>query len=243
VLGRHGIDDRGMELVSVVNCTYARAQDPPEWHNAVWYDNRMWYGRVKEPDGVLRSFARFLDIIAHELTHGVTEHTANLVYRDQSGALNESLSDIFGVVINNWYSVGPDSDTRGWSWEIGPGLGENGKPLRDMSDPARTGDPGHMNQYLVTRQDNGGVHTNSNIHNHAAYRVLTACAGGGSPAMRPSDVAVLYYLALQRLGKLDGFPEMRRSLVSVAKSYFGNPTERARMVRHIEAAYDTVGIV
>lgn len=241
VLGRHGIDDKGMELVSVVNCTYAEAEDPPEWHNAIWYDNRMWYGRQKDAGGALRSFARYLDIIAHELTHGVTEHTAGLVYRNESGALDESVSDIFGVIINNWYTAGADSDVRGWTWEIGPGLGDDGRPLRDMSDPKRTGDPVHMKQYLVTNSDNGGVHTNSNIHNLAAYHLLTA-RSGASPAMLPSDVAVLYYLALQRLGRLDGFSEMRRALVSVAKTYFGNPSERARTVGQIEAAYDKVGI-
>jgi bacillolysin/neutral peptidase B len=241
VLGRHGIDDKGMELVSVVNCTYAADQAPPEWHNAIWYDNRMWYGRMQDPAGALRSYSRFLDIIGHELTHGVTEHTASLVYKNQSGALDESVSDIFGVIINNWYAVGPDSDVAGWNWEIGPGLGENGGPLRDMSNPGRTKDPSHMKNYLVTTSDNGGVHTNSNIHNTAAYNLLVA-TDGGKRAMLPSDVAVLYYLALQRLGQLAGFSDMRRALLSVAKTYFGNPAQRTRMVAHIEAAYDKVAI-
>ena len=82
VLSRDSIDDKGMDLVSIVNCTYDEDETPPEWHNAVWFDRRMWYGRYRDAGGTLRSFARFLDVIAHELTHGVTETTSNLVYRD-----------------------------------------------------------------------------------------------------------------------------------------------------------------
>src|SRR5262249_7704916 len=81
VLFRDGIDDKGMDLVSIVNCTYDQDESPPEWHNAVWHENKMWYGQDLAATGTLRSFARFLDVIAHELTHGVTEHTSNLVYQ------------------------------------------------------------------------------------------------------------------------------------------------------------------
>jgi bacillolysin/neutral peptidase B len=243
VLMRDGIDGKGMELVSVVNCTYAEDEGPPQWHNAVWYDNRMWYGQDEGSSGKLRSFARFLDVIAHELTHGVTDHTSNLVYRDQSGALNESFSDIFGIIIANWYRVGPDSNVDAWDWELGAGLGENGLPLRDLSDPARTGDPDHMDDYLNTNLDSGGVHTNSNIHNKAAYNVLTAEDRNGKRVFSPRDVAVLYYLTLIRLGMLATFSDALEALSEVAKVYYaGDTTERDKKVKLIQKAYKAVGI-
>ena len=86
-------------------------------------------------------------------------------YRDQSGALNESFSDIFGVIVANWYRHGADADVGGWSWEIAPGWRPDGLPLRDLRNPRRLGAPEHMRDYLVTAEDSGGVHTNSSIHN------------------------------------------------------------------------------
>lgn len=243
VLKRDGVDDKGMELVSIVNCTYAPHQPPPQWHNAVWFDNKMWYGQDEDDEGDLRSYARFLDVIAHELTHGVTEHTSNLIYKDQSGALNESFSDIFGVIIANWYRVGADSDVDDWNWELGPGLGGNGLPLRDLSDPTRTGDPDHMNDFLVTTGDHGGVHTNSSIHNKAAFNMLTAKDEDGNRVFPPRDAALLLYLCLSRLNSTATFEDVLETLLDVAKVfYMGDEVERDEKVAAIEAAYAAVGI-
>lgn len=243
VLMRDGIDDKGMDLVSIVNCTYTEEQAPPEWHNACWYDNRMWYGQDKDDNGNLRSYSRFLDVIAHELTHGITEYTSDLVYRDQSGALNESFSDIFGIIINNWYNVGPDSDVGQWNWELGAGIGPGDLPLRDFSDPKKTNDPDHMDDYLHTPDDNGGVHTNSNIHNKAVYNVLTAQDDQGERVFTPRDVAVLYYLCLIRLGSLAQFSDTLEELVDVATVYYaGDDDERQRKIAAIRDAYGQVGI-
>jgi Zn-dependent metalloprotease len=242
VLMRDGVDDKGMELISAVNCTYAAHEPAPQWHNAVWWDDRIWYGQLRD-DEKFRSYARYLDVIAHELTHGVTQYTADLVYKDQSGALNESFSDIFGVIINNWYTVGADSSVAGWNWEIGPGLGDNGLPLRDLRDPRRTRDPDHMNQYLKTPLDNGGVHTNSNIHNKAASNVLTATDANGQYAFTVRDVAVLYYLCLSRLSSLATFAEVLQALVDVANTYYaGDPGGPGAKVQSIRDAYQKVGI-
>jgi len=244
VLMRDGVDDKGMELISVVNCTYSADEPPPQWHNAVWYDNRMWYGQVNDGNGGFRSYSRYLDVIAHELTHGVTQFTAGLVYKNQSGALNESFSDIFGVIINNWYTVGADSKTDGWNWEIGPGLGKQGLPLRDLSNPKRTGDPDHMKEYHTTSGDNGGVHTNSNIHNKAAYNVLTAKGADGQPVFPPRDVAVLYYLSLSRLGSLATFSNAFQALIDVAKTFYsGDDDGPGPKVKVIADAYAQVGIL
>jgi Zn-dependent metalloprotease len=244
VLMRDGVDDKGMELVSVVNCTYSLDETPPEWRNAIWWKDRMWYGQTKNGTTGFQSFSRYLDIIAHELTHGVTQFTAALVYDGQSGALDESFSDIFGVIINNWYTVGADSSTSGWNWEIGPGLGEKGLPLRDLSNPPRTGDPDHMDHYKETKQDSGGVHTNSNIHNKAAYNVLTAKNAAGVPVFSSRDVAVLYYLCLSRLGNMATFVDALQSLVEEAKTFYsGDPTGPDPKVNSILDAYKKVGIV
>jgi bacillolysin/neutral peptidase B len=245
VLQRDSIDNAGMKLINVVNCTSPADEPPPTWHNAQWWGNRMWFGQAVADDGTLISFARFLDITAHELTHGVTKFTSDLLYRDQSGALNESFSDIFGILVKNWEANDPDGgDVTNWDWEFGAGLGANGLPLRDMSDPTRTGDPAHMNDYHVTAQDEGGVHTNSNIHNKAAYNVLTTIDDQGQRLFTPREVALLYYNALIRLGRFDGFGETLIILVDVASSmYAGELAVRDAKVAAIRAAYGATGII
>jgi bacillolysin len=243
VLQRDGIDNKGMTLTNVVNCTYPPDEPPPNWHNAVWDHDRMWYGQAPGAGGQLVSLSRLLDVIGHELTHGVTEYSSNLVYRDQSGALNESFSDIFGIIIRNW---DPSSEVGGttatWDWEIGSGVGQNGGPLRDMSDPSKTGDPAHMDDYLHTAADSGGVHTNSNIHNKAAHNLLTASDAAG-PIFTPRDVAYLYYLTLVRLTRLATFSDVRTTLINVASTmYAGDQDELTRKLAGIRQAYDAVGI-
>jgi bacillolysin len=242
VLLRDGIDGLGMELINVVNVTSAADEAPPAWHNAVWWDDRMWYGQAPGADGKLVSFARHLDVIAHELTHGVTQYTADLVYKNQSGALNESFSDIFGIIIKNW--TPPDGgDVGTWDWQLGRGLGPGGGPLRDLSDPASTGDPAHMDDYVVTYLDEGGVHINSNIHNKAAHNVLTATDASGGYVFTPREVSYLYYLALTRLGRLDGFDDALEALVTVAMTYYaGDPAKRDARVAALRNAYGMVGI-
>jgi bacillolysin len=240
VLMRAGIDDKRMQLTGIVNCTYGSG---PEWRNAVWYNDRMWFGQNRDSGGSLQSYSRFLDVIAHELTHGVTQYTCNLVYRDQPGALNESLSDIFGVIIFNWYTVGADSDVRKWVWQIGPGLAANGGPLRDLSNPAVTGDPDHMSKYVTTTADSGGVHTNSNIHNKAAYKLLNAMDASLNLMFKPSEVALFYYLSMTRLSRLADFSAMRDMLITVATTYYmGDPTGLPQKLATIKKAYQDVGI-
>jgi bacillolysin/neutral peptidase B len=244
VLARNGIDNKGMELVSCVNCIYLDEGPGPEWKNASWWRGRMWYGQVQE-QGRLRSYSRYLDIIAHELAHGITETTADLVYRDQSGALNESFSDIFGVIVNNWdwtRTRTTGGDVGSWDWEIGKDWKGPGLPLRDMSDPTRTGDPNHMSKYDPTPWDSGGVHTNSNIHNKAAYNVLTAKDAQGQAMFTPRQVAILYYYCLLRLDRLANFKQAREALLSVAKTFFSGNPKLQEKVDAIGKAYTDVGI-
>lgn len=245
VMGRDGIDDKGMDLVSVVNCTSTPSwsDHSDEWRNAVWWRQTMWYGQTLDR-GRLVSLARFLDVIAHELTHGVTEKSSQLVYRDQSGALNESFSDIFGIIIKNWWEAPTRDDVDTWDWELGPGLGQDG-PLRDLSDPTRTGKPDHMDAYDPDpeRRDHGGVHTNSNIHNKAAYLMLTAQGADGARVFSVMDAAVLFYLTLIRLAPTADFSKAKAMMVNVAKTmYSGDQQMRERNIAVIQGAYEHVGI-
>jgi bacillolysin len=242
VLMRDSVDDEGMEIVSIVNCVSSADEAPPSWSNAIWYEDRMWYGQCPAPDGRMRSLAVCLELVGHELMHGVIERTAGLIYRSASGALNESLADILGVIAANWATVGPDAVDR-WSWTFGAELGTDGRPIRDLQDPRRTGDPDHMKNYLKTREDEGGVHTNSNIHNKAAYLLLTAKEADGSASLTAREVAVLYYLCLVRLPQRPTFARVLRGLLDVATTYFkGDKQLCARKLSAIERAYSRVGI-
>jgi bacillolysin len=261
VLFRDGIDDKGMDLLSVVNCSNSGPpahEAPPIWHNARWSksEHRMEYGQTPDPSdpsgGTLISYSRFLDVIAHELTHGVTQTSSGLVYQGQSGALNESFSDIFGILVKNWNHGREDGgDVTTWDWEMGSGLGANGLPLRDLSDPTRTRCartpngrcPAHMRDYLVTAEDAGGVHTNSNIHNKAAHNLLTAVDAGGSRVFTPREVAYLYYYCLLRLSSQAMFLDALIGLIGVSSTLFAGDLElRQSKIDVIRRSYSAVGI-
>nr|WP_246390497.1 protealysin inhibitor emfourin [Nocardioides soli] len=178
VYGRASYDDAG----APVSLTVHYGQD---------YDNAFWDGvQLVFGDGDGRVFGRFtrpVDVLGHEFTHAVTEHTAGLVYRDQPGALNESVSDVFASCLKQRL-LGQTAD--GADWLIGEGLflpGVRARALRDMAapgtaydDPALGRDPqvGSMDDYVSTTDDNGGVHLNSGIPNRAFQ--LAAVALGGA---------------------------------------------------------------
>jgi bacillolysin len=247
VLIRKGVDDHGSELVNVINCTWRGSPDPPTWHAACWWGERMWYGQARDAHGRMRSFARYVDIIAHELTHGVTRHSAQLITRGETGALNESFSDIFAVMVKNWdFSKKDGGDVSGWNWEIGSGLSKTGGPLRDLMDPMRTGAPNHLKDFRSHRTDSGAVHLNSCIHSHAAYKVLTAKGDSGQRMFSPREAAQLYYLTLQFLGGLSEqarFSDALEMLLIVAQQrYFGKFADMTKKVAAIREAYAAVGI-
>ncbi len=160
--GRNSFDDQGATIISSVHC--AGENGEKYWNNAAWIGTQMVYG-----DGDGTTFANLsgaFDVVAHEFTHAVTDNSSDLEYRFQSGALNEAISDIIGVAIENeigdWL-VGEDCYTPGT-----PGDG-----LRSMEDPTLGDQPAHMDDYrdLDYSYDNGGVHINSGIINKAAYNI------------------------------------------------------------------------
>ncbi len=245
VLKRDNIDGQGGAMVSTINCVVAEdSPGPKQWINAFWDGGQMVYGQVLRPDG-LRSLSANIDVVAHEMFHGVTDHTSRLEYALQPGALNESYSDIFGTIVAN---VGND-DPRTWDWLLGEKLMVGDKPFRDLSDPTRFGQPAHMDDFKVlpnTRAgDFGGVHTNSGIHNKVAYNMLTAEGADGNLILTPNEVAAVFYLTLtQRLSRTSQFADSHRFAVSSARTLFRDlpADERDRKVAAVDAAFKAVGI-
>jgi Zn-dependent metalloprotease len=177
VFGRNSIDDAGMPLRGVVHF----AED---YANAFWDGRRMVFG---DGDGqVCGPMTASIDVIGHELAHGVTEDEAGLEYAGQSGALNESASDVFGSLVEQH---GKQQKAEAADWLIGdevwtPNI--SGDALRSMKAPGTAYDdpligkdrqPAHMDDYVETVQDNGGVHINSGVPNHAFYTVATELGG------------------------------------------------------------------
>jgi Zn-dependent metalloprotease len=146
------------------------------------YDNAFWDGsEMVFGDGdMFDRFTKSLDVIGHELTHGVTEKEAGLQYLNQSGALNESVSDVFGVLVKQ-YKLGQTADQADWligADVVGPQLAP---ALRSMKAPGTANQydrqPADMSGFVTTNRDNGGVHTNSGIPNKAFYLAATAIGG------------------------------------------------------------------
>jgi Zn-dependent metalloprotease len=174
---RQSIDDSGLPLLASVHFDEG-------YNNAFWNGEQMVFG---DGDGeIFNDFTISVDVIGHELTHGVTFHTANLEYFGQSGALNESLSDVFGSLVKQ-YALQQTADQA--DWLIGAGLlapRVTGVALRSMKAPGTAYDddvlgkdpqPATMDHYVRTGRDNGGVHINSGIPNHAFYLVAESLGG------------------------------------------------------------------
>ncbi len=177
VFQRNSIDNAGLRMNATIH--YGSKYD-----NAFWNGQEMIFG---DGDGVIfNRFTASVDVIGHELTHGVTGSEANLNYQGQPGALNESISDVFGSLVKQFKGQTKAQDA---DWLIGAGLlakGINGVALRSMKAPGTAFDdktlgkddqPANMKGYVHTAQDNGGVHTNSGIPNHAFYLVAVALGG------------------------------------------------------------------
>ncbi|QMU68213.1 M4 family metallopeptidase [Streptacidiphilus sp. P02-A3a] len=233
--GRRSVDGRGLPLEATV-------------HHGVHYDNAFWNGRQMvfgDGDGVLfNDFTVSVDVIGHELTHGVTQYTANLDYQDQSGALNESVSDVFGSMVKQ-FTLGQTAAQA--DWLIGAGLlapGVQGVALRSMKAPGTAYDdprlgadpqPATMSGYISTDSDNGGVHLNSGIPNHAFY--LAATAIGGHAWERAGQI---WYDVLTggRLAANADFAAFATATADAARARFGAGTE----LDAVRAAWSAVGV-
>lgn len=233
---RVGIDGVSGELPATVH--YGRDYD-----NAFWNGERMVFG---DGDGeVFAGFTSSLSVIAHELAHGVIESSGGLVYRDQSGALNESLADVFGVLAVQ-HHLGQTAAEA--SWLVGEEIftdAVEGQALRSLAAPGTAYDddvlgrdpqPAHMDGFVVTNEDNGGVHINSGIPNHAFY--LVALALGGFAWER---AGLIWYRALTAgtLSSTARFAEFARATTAAASAEYGEDSEEVAAVR---AGWAGVGV-
>lgn len=233
--GRNSVDDRGLRLDSTV-------------HYGVRYENALWNGRqMIYGDGDGRYFNRFtacIDVIAHELAHGITQYTAALDYDAQSGALSEHFSDVFGILTKQYAlrQTAAKSD-----WLIGEGLFTNrvhGLAIRSMKAPGTAYDdpvigkdpqPWRMKDYVATDLDNGGVHLNSGIPNRAFYELATLM--GGKAWEIPGKI---WYRALTReLRARSNFQDCADATWKAAGDLFGSGSGPQHAVL---AAWKTVGI-
>ncbi|MGM9488222.1 M4 family metallopeptidase [Ideonella sp. YS5] len=224
VFDRNSIDDSGMALDATVHFGDG-------YNNAFWNSVQMVFG---DGDGeIFKRFTIALDVIGHELSHGVTEDESQLQYFNQSGALNESLSDVFGSLIKQF--VRKETAEQA-DWLIGAGLladGIRGVALRSMKAPGTAFDdellgkdpqPSHMKNFVHTFEDNGGVHINSGIPNHAFYQVATRIGGHAW-----EKAGRIWYDALRdpRVRPNTGFRRYARITDDVAGRLYGvNSTER-----------------
>lgn len=222
--GRNSLDGRGMAIRSTVH--YGS-----RYNNAFWNGAQIAYG---DGDGSqFRAFSGDLDVIGHELTHGVIENSARLVYQGESGALNESIADIFGNTI------------QGKNWLIGDDIYTPytpGDALRSMENPALYNQPDHYSNLYRGSSDNGGVHTNSGITNKAFYLLAQGGThrGVSVTGIGREDAAKIVYRALTYyLTSTSNFAAMRQAMISSATDLFG---ANSAQVNSIQAAYAAVGI-
>ena len=234
VYQRNSIDGQGLPLNAYVH--YGRDYD-----NAFWDTKEMIFG-----DGDGQSFNRFtisVDVIGHELTHGVTGSEVNLTYLNQSGALNESVSDVFGSLIKQ-YVKKQTADQA--DWLIGEGLLKfSGQSLRSMKAPGTAYDnevmgkdpqPADMRHYIHTSEDNGGVHLNSGIPNHAFYLVATAIGGNAWEKAGQIWYDTIRDKSLRRSASFASFAG--HTLSNASKRYGSGSTER----KAVADAWHRVGV-
>jgi hypothetical protein len=185
---RDSLDDAGMAIVSTVR--YCPNASSCPYANAFWNGVQLVFG-----DG----YASADDVVGHELTHGVTDFSSHLFYYYQSGAMNESFSDIWGEFVD--LENGRGTDTPAVRWKMGEDI--PGGAIRDMSNPPAYGDPDYIGSpyYYCEELDQGGVHTNSGVNNKAAYLMTDGGSfrGKSVTALGISKVADLYYEAQTNL--------------------------------------------
>ncbi len=182
--GRDSLDDAGMTLYSETRFCYTNTQTSCPYPNAFWNGQQMTYGA---------GYSLADDIVGHELSHGVTEFTSGLFYYYQSGAINESISDVFGELVD--LTNGAGNDSAGVRWLLGEDCPCG--VIRDMEDPTTYSDPDRMTSpyYVATGTDNGGVHSNSGVNNKAATLMVDGGTFNGeviSPLGIDKAAAVYY---------------------------------------------------
>ncbi|WP_046226307.1 M4 family metallopeptidase [Paenibacillus dauci] len=228
--GRNSLDGRGMPIRSVTH--YGS-----RYNNAFWNGSYMVYG-----DGDGRTFIPIsgaLDVVGHEMTHGVIEKTANLEYMNQSGALNEAIADMFGNVIEG-----------GTDWLIGEDVytpSVSGDALRSMSNPNQYGDPAHMDEFKnlpnTEAGDWGGVHTNSGIPNKQFYLLAQGGSFEGVSVQglgRSQAIGIVYRALTLYLTSTSDFSDYRAAMIQASTDLYGASSAQTTAVKR---SFDAVGIL
>jgi hypothetical protein len=229
---RNSIDGNGMKYVSTVN--YGE-----NYENAFWDGKQMTYGRPG-PDSPFKTFV-IRDVAGHEITHGVTEKVSDLKYYGQSGALNESISDVYGALIDQ-YAQKQTADQA--KWIVGDGIWKDnvkGRGLRDMLNPGTAYDdpavgkdpqPAHMKDYYKTYGDQGGVHYNSGIPNKA-FATFAKEVGGNAW----DDPGHIWFKARELAGSNPSFSQFAFQTVEAAKAL-----GKTDLIPKLNAAWEGVGV-
>ncbi|WP_421378625.1 M4 family metallopeptidase [Bacillus salacetis] len=229
VFGRDSYDNNGAPLKSSVHYS-------SNYNNAFWNGSQMVYG-----DGDGSTFVPLsggLDVVAHELTHAVTDFSSDLVYQNESGALNEAISDIFGTLVEFHENHDPD-------FEVGEDIytpGTANDALRSMSNPSKYGDPDHYSVRYTGTGDNGGVHTNSGIINKQAYLLSE---GGSHYGVTVTGIgkeklgAIYYRMNTVYLTSSSTFSQARSAAVQAAADLYGSSSQE---VQSVQQSFDAVGI-
>ena len=234
-LGRTSIDNRALDLILNVHFDV-------QFNNAFWDGDEMTFG---DGDGVIfTGFARSLDVVAHELAHGVTQFTSGLVYQGESGALNEHFSDVFGTAITQWAAGEAPAEA---DWLIGDeimGPDLYGEALRSMAHPGTAYDnpilgsdpqPAHYADRYTGTADNGGVHINSGIPNRAFY--LSAMEMGDT-----GEATRIWYHALQALPATATFAQAAVQVATSARILAKSGAVSKGATQIVRGAWRTVGV-
>lgn len=233
-LNRFSLDNKGMEIICNV-------------HYGDKYNNAFWDGKqitLGDGDGnIFTDFSKSLDVIAHELGHGIVQYTAGFVYKDQSGALNEHFADVFGTVVTQHVN-GETASTADWligDEIMGPEL--YGEALRSMAAPGTAHDnplikkdpqPDHMKDIYTGPNDNGGVHINSGIMNKAFYLAARE--------LETENAAMIWYTALQNLWPTANFNDAVYQIVRATQLLIHNGQIRSGSTQKVRAAFKAVGL-
>ena len=256
--GRRGLDNADLSIRSIVHPVLRQDFDdtfdvvPDFFVNAAYYGQGLMVYGVGLPAGFLTGgaqtidfFSGALDVVAHELTHGVTEYSANFVYLNESGALDEGFSDIMGTSIERFFQP-EGTGLMQADYLIGEDIVRPGG-IRSMSDPGAFGDPDHYSRRFTGSEDNGGVHINSGIVNHAFYlaveggtnRTSGLSVQGVGGANREQMERVFYRAFTQMLPSSATFSVARAATIQSARDLFGAGSAAERAVA---GAWTAVGV-
>lgn len=252
---RNSLNNSGMAMVSSVH--YGSSYD-----NAFWNGSQMVYGDGSQTAGGFRELSGGLDVVAHELTHGVTDFTSNLVYQDESGALNEAFSDMMGNSTEFYAEANSHDPSVEADWQIGEDVyisptSNAVAGFRNMADPKEDGDPDHYSERYTGTEDNGGVHSNSGIPNHAYYLLVNggknagcdAIGSGGHSHTADCEVSVasigvadaqqIFYKAFTSLNSTATMGQARAATEATADALFGDGSQQTAST---SAAWQAVGV-